>query len=799
MNSDFEISRILFAVIVVAVAQSAVAQPAGQVAGEHLPVQTTEAGLKYTSTWFGSTWGGGPKWVQTFISYLAVLPDGTILTHSGWDEAHREATIYSAEGEIVAGVPHSRGRVIGADAKYVYVPVSEETDGERRTGIARYWLRHHLRPLRGHEEMRVTLPAPIGGIAPAEALKLPEGLRWRYDELHGKKRNGNLWLPHPVYHWAEHKRRREIEENPDAADKYRRPPPQIRGIASDGKELFVSEDITHRIHVLDVDTLDVKRSSEFRYPGPLALDDADHLWVVRRPEKSEGKMPGADWLEMGPHAVVQLTREGKPTGKRIADVKVVSDIAFGGPQRRLYVADTHPSRIQVLVYDVGGKKPKRVGALGVAGGVYAPPVPGRTGPDRLDVLSGVGVDAAGNVAVSTRASGSFIRRYSPDGRLCWERYTATFMNGSSFDPKLDGTVVYSGRGAGHRFELDYGRRAGPLDDWVAVTRDPWRFQEDERGYHGTVRRLSNGKLYLATNLHTLGTLILRQEPESEIFVPSVMLSNGHGANKEYPPQRPRDEGGHYARVMWRDFDGDGRMDRDEFVHSDHHQNLTYWKIDSAGDLWEYRDSFKGQREGSGLLRFKLQGFDEHGNPLWDFDLRKAELFPHMKPFPLDGRRYEGATPVQDYYYDAARDRMFLSGYPEGYDGPKGGSVGAVMLCYHHFTDEHARQLAWTLDLPLNPDGKHYHISSFSVAGNLLFAGLGTATKDQSIFVYDARTGKSLGAMVPGPAVHGESSWLDIPQAVNAFRRSNGEVIVCVENNWKNLQTVYRIPRQPLLP
>jgi hypothetical protein len=300
------------------------------------------------------------------------------------------------------------------------------------------------------------------------------------------------------------------------------------------------------------------------------------------------------------------------------------------------------------------------------------------GPERLDVLSGVGVDAEGNVSVATRAAGSFIRRYAPDGKLLWQRYTATFMNGSSFDPKFDGTVVYSGRGGSGRFVLDYRRKTGPLDHWVAVTRDPWRFPQDERGYHGTIRRLPNGRAYLATDLHTLGTLIFRKEPNSEVFVPSVFLSNGHGSNREYPPGRPRRTDGAYRRLMWRDVNGDGRMAPEEFVRTDYLQNMTYWQLDSAGDLWEYRDGFKRQRKGSGLLRYKLQGFDGHGNPLWDFDLRKAELFEHVKPFPLDGKRYQGAVPVQQYSYDAASGRMLLAGYPEGYDGPRGGKTGQVL-------------------------------------------------------------------------------------------------------------------------
>jgi hypothetical protein len=275
---------------------------------------------------------------------------------------------------------------------------------------------------------------------------------------------------------------------------------------------------------------------------------------------------------------------------------------------------------------------------------------------------------------------------------------------------------------------------------------------------------------------------------------------GHGSDGDYPPGRPRDEDGkNWARIMWRDVDGDGRVDADEFVHVGHHQNMTYWHLDSAGSLWEYRDSFKRQREEPcGLLRYPLKGFDEHGNPLWDFDIRKAELFAPPEPFHPRGERYKGAVPIRRFAYDAETGRMLISGYPKGYDGPRGGA-GAVLACYEHFIASDRRRLVTAIDLPMDPGRKHYHVSSFDAAGGLIFAGLGTATKEESIFVYDMQTGESLGAMVPGPTLYGETSWLDIPQAVNAFRRSTGEIVVAVENNWKNLQIFYRIPPQPLVP
>ncbi|WP_347244623.1 hypothetical protein [Thermogutta sp.] len=59
-------------------------------------------------------------------------------------------------------------------------------------------------------------------------------------------------------------------------------------------------------------------------------------------------------------------------------------------------------------------------------------------------------------------------------------------------------------------------------------------------------------------------------------------------------------------------------------------------------------------------------------------------------------------------------------------------------------------------------------------------------------------GGFLGVLKPGPSLWGETSLVDIPEAVHAFHRAKGEYVVFVENNWKNLQIVYRI-QAPQIP
>ncbi len=739
-----------------------------------VPDQETSEGLKYSTTWYGASWPGGPEWVQSHISYLSVLSDGRILTASPWDEAHREQSLYSPDGELLGGYNTTQCRVVGGDSRYVYAPFRAKADGRQSLGVERFHVDRFVGRRRAH-----------GGIPYKERWAAPAPFEG------GSGPNGNrLVLVQDVAACVAH-----------GKDDGRRPAQQLRGIASNAETLVVAEDVLHRIHVIDAETMRPRHTFPLKYPGPVALDAKKRLWAIVRPERSEGFTENAQ--ELGTYHIVQFGLDGKPTGREVRDVLVPSDLAVGGPNAYLYVTDADPSRLNVHIFDVSGDAPRRVGRLGEPGGVYAGPVPGRMGTHRFDVLSGVGVDDEGHVTVSTRSrAGSFLRRFSPDGKtMLWQRYTAQFMNRTAFDPAYDGTVVFGGHGGFNRFVLDYSRDKR-LDHWVAITSDPFRFPHDYRWHRTDAVRFPNRKLYLVSDAKRWGTLILRREANSEVFVPSVFLS-AMGRAEDYPPHRPMDpqRPGHpnSRRVMWRDLNGDGYFQADEFVVEEHSQNETSWFVDSAGSLWEFRGGYKRQRDDSpGFLRYPLQGFDKHDNPLYDFPIRNAEHFP--LPAPFAGRtRHQGAPVVQRFHYDAKRDRMFIAGYPLDYDGPRG-AVGAALVRYDHFTDPNRRELVSAIDLPINPDRKYHHIQSVAMVGDLAFAGLGRAvTQKASILVYNTRTGDYLGAMFPGPKLWGETSWLDIAWAINAFARDNGEVVVTVENNWKNLQTVYRIPPQELVP
>ena len=116
------------------------------------PARAQEPGtpLKYTNSWIGNTFGGGEKWVQNFAEGMTVLPDGTVILSSGWDESGREFGIYK-NGDIVGKVADTHGwgagggRAATADAQYMYIACTQGNEGGGLKGEAypakgAYWV-----------------------------------------------------------------------------------------------------------------------------------------------------------------------------------------------------------------------------------------------------------------------------------------------------------------------------------------------------------------------------------------------------------------------------------------------------------------------------------------------------------------------------------------------------------------------------------------------------------------------------------------------------------------------------------
>jgi hypothetical protein len=82
--------------------------------------------------------------------------------------------------------------------------------------------------------------------------------------------------------------------------------------------------------------------------------------------------------------------------------------------------------------------------------------------------------------------------------------------------------------------------------------------------------------------------------------------------------------------------------------------------------------------------------------------------------------------------------------------------------------------------------------SVDVAGDYLFAGMVKPVGGKIlVHVLALADGRHVGTLVPGPSTGEAWGWLDMPYAVQALKRKNGEYLVLVEEDHRGKNLLYR--------
>ena len=318
-------------------------------------VRASEPPLRYATTWVGNTFGGGPKWVQNFAENLHILPDGTCIVGSFWDEAGREVGIYK-EGQPVGKLDHTHmrgGKAVAATDKYIfYANTSARTD---------------------QPEVKA------GQVAPKKAICYFGVSRFTRD---GK--------PAPFAGGVMNERHMQsLREAPDNHDLI------PRGLATDGQLLYVADTAANRVVVLDAEMMVEVRAFAAEAPERLALDGKGHLWAV----------------QSGGRTLIRMNTSGAEVLTKVLPDGVVAEAIDFAPEGTLLVCDNGP-RQQVIAFN---SDLQEVDTFGERGGMFAGPSPGRAGPFRLAGPTGCGFDAAGNfyVACNVPRGGTVLRAFAP--------------------------------------------------------------------------------------------------------------------------------------------------------------------------------------------------------------------------------------------------------------------------------------------------------------------------------------------------------------------------------------------------
>ncbi|MFQ3670649.1 MAG: hypothetical protein SNJ84_04245 [Verrucomicrobiia bacterium] len=657
-----------------------------------------QGGLNYTTTWLGNSFGGreGKHWGND-VDAMVVLPDGTCLTNTPWEEGAREMGRYR-DGEVLPAQPDLHGwgrlggRAIAANGSHVFL-VLRQDGSEARGGInGRGGPRYPERADTWYAVRRYSLdgkPAPFDG-------------GWGHD---ASMRVVNVDGGH------------------------------LLGVAATETELFVSNTPHGRVRVYDARTMEWKRDFRFERPGAMRVDRNGHLWIVRRPESG------------GVTEIVQVSGDGRELGGRILlppEVEV-NDLGYDnyGGAHRLLVPDEGVDQ-RVRIYDLAGlsrEVEEPSGYLGLPGGILggAPSERGRVGPWRLMNPVACGVDGEGNYYIAQRQKGTrgmVIESYRRDTlALRWRGMGLEFVDCAQMDPASEADVFTKDS----HYVMDYGQGAGREARWHAYTVDRFRYPEDLRldwngggHYHpyvSQVRRIAGQRFLVLTAMHLdswSGLLqFFRFNPATDGLV--AIPSTRYAKREQY---------------SWGLF------------------------VDFAGAIWEAGDA---------VHRTPFVGLDASGNPRFG----AAQTWARPAPF----------TSIQRVEYDATADVLHLTGYTAASGGDEGhwGMAGKVYARYNGWTRDQNPDVVLNLpwDTKVEPKVMAKSIATF---GRYLFAaefrGRGR------VRVYDTEQGRELGSLVPTAPAHHEA-WIDVPMGVRASRRSNGEMLIFLEDDAQAKVLLYR--------
>ena len=685
--------------------------------------------MSYANSWIGNTWGGpNGKAMQNYLSDIYVAGDGTVYTDSTWDENHNSTGIYK-NGNLVGRLSPDDG----PDNAGAQAGNSVTSDG---TYVYATFTNGDL--LRRFK-MDGT-PAPFtGSLGDGHAIAVTLATGGSLDSV-----------------------------TVDAAN----------------HRLFISLGGENHVKVYDTQNLTgTPASFSVTRPGEMATDATGNLWVISKKSGSTGGQ------------ILHFTPAGVQLSDSITDTSSgarfdPTDVAF--KSGKLYVADNGPDQ-QVKIYStLAGNRTAPDSTFGVKGGIFSGSLDqiGKPGLQRFRGLAGVGVDDSGNIYVAQdtispsfnfQHQGGHLESYKlADGTRNWELVSLEFVDGAAFDASSETANTVDVYTKYNRYTLDLSKTApGSEWTWVGQTVNPLTHPTDYRATYtdflggqptASYFQTINGKKFLfCTTMNAYNFMVYRFGNEGQVAIPSVAITYDH---------------------IWRDANSNGIADSGETLNGPGaatQNGLTGYSVDSAGDLWETYPN--GNSGSSGVRQFKLQGLDSVGNPIWDF----SHVTATPEPGPMSELYRNVYFPTKTG--DPLSDSQFLAGYATGIDPTHhyGGAnynskaIGSVIARYNNWSTGN-RTAAWSIILP----DYNRAPSSMAVAGDFIFVaydGGAYQPDDGFVYIFRAADGGFVGKMQNStPNWNGR---VDIEYGISAYKRSNGEYLITVENDHHAAMALYR--------
>ena len=680
----------------------------------------------YLTSWIGNDGGNQKSHIPHSMENLFVRGDGLVATICGWDEGGTNVGIYR-DGKVVC-VPvesgtgswgRNSGKVVVLDDKYIYQLMRQDggqgTPSTNINGLPTYPVADPN--LAWHSVRRYFVET--GQPAP-------------FSSGHGYA--GDMLM---------------------VTDKKAH---DLVGLAINelSNEMFVvmraGSGETNYIKVYDRTTMDKDPKRQFKIAdevGLISLDDKWGLWM--RQGNKIVRYSQLDGSKMEQEIVL-------PVGAKIGSFSI--DIKRG----KLYMANSNQD-LNVLVYDNIYTTPTLSGTVGATGGFLSTAdgyKKGEVGPLRFAGPTGVGVDDAGNIYVSSMVVGAFgatLEAYSPDLKFLWKAEGLLFTAVADFHPS-DSTIFYTPEKI---HKVDYMKMGNRIDEFVAYTHDPFSFPDDNRDPN------VGSKFFITSSF--------AREIEGKIF---TFVSDMYGSmlsGYRYDEATHGYTGIPFMDVIrsggninfWVDINGDGKKQDGEITKTSDTGDSNSHYIDQAGNIWR---------------GCQYSGFD-----FWEFNGLNASGWPTWKTkrhFSLP----KGITNIRRIYYVPERDELFLTGFSSEKPGGGGGlwgCLGSVILKYNNAMEMvkgTAAPSEWNADLTLyipyfDDASDARNAKALAVVDNLICIITG---RNGYVLFYDSETGDYKGMIRPGAEVNMSSGWADFNYCINARKNKDNTYSLLVEEN-----------------
>ena len=522
----------------------------------------------------------------------------------------------------------------------------------------------------------------------------------------------------------------------------------VTGVAYKDGELYVSDYSKNLVRVLATGSLTQSREWTCARPGKIAVDQANHVWVI---QYAVGSDPNTTLTGI---QILSFSHTGT-AGPAITDVTNPLAIAVNDANQLLVGGLDQDS--QIRIYGNLNGTPSLTGTFGTKGGIFSG-TPGRYEPLKFHHIRGLGVDAAGHIYVGmmygAKSWGQSVEAYTSRGQLLWAVHGFDYVECAAIDPDSE-TDAYDHQ---HHFKLDYTQSDGKEWSFRGFTVNRFKYPNDPRvtfegGFRAGVAafRVAGQRFIAQTDQNGYPLNIYRFNPgvEGEVAIPSVAFSGG---NPDH---------------ISRDANGNGQFDPGETA-AGAPGYYQYFDITPDGGICRI-----GEAAGPGTIAYyPCQGLDSVGNPIYN----AATATTWKAPGEFGSLR--------KVVYDPKNDLMYLGGQS------RGSVEDAVVRLARYDHCSGARTKVWDVTIPYEdksytPETSYGAGRALSVrqAGQYLFIQYGYGY----IRVHDKDTGAYLGTIKPSlHGFNGGGGQVDITHGMTAYQRANGEYIILTEDAGHNL-------------